>query len=242
MADPQESPDGKTQKTRSFGSFLLFIFILIVVLAIFGTDHINSEKALSQDQYLWSLHTGRVETQTIKGTEKGSNLIQGTHISPTTGKSEGFKVQFANVESFERVYQQLKAVREFHPIPAQNLSNAIDGRWYVPQDARLITTFTERPAELNPRSEEGDDSGPAQIAPADNRFTQLANIIEFMRDRIGNAFSLMLPQFIPLLGPSMAGLNLLNKFAGENQATALEVTRSAKGQISLLQKLRVLCT
>ncbi|MFT5285504.1 MAG: cell division protease FtsH [Planctomycetota bacterium] len=166
MADSKESPDGKPQKTRSFGSFMLFIFILIAVLAIFGSETIQNEKALSQDQYLWSLYTGRVHTQTIKGTPEGSNLITGTHVSPETGKQEGFKVQFANVELFERVYQQLKAVREVHPINALNLKSALEGQWYVPQDARLITAFTERAAEISRPSEAGDDSTPPTIAPA----------------------------------------------------------------------------
>ena len=73
----------------------------------------------------------------------------------------------------------------------------------------------------------------AQITPATDRFGRLANSVEFMLDHIAPTFSLMLPRFIPLIGPSMAGLNLLNKFAGENRATALEVTRSLPHNVTI---------
>ena len=167
MADSQESPDGKTQKTRSFGSFLLFILILIVVLVVFGSDRMMRENELSQDRYLLSLYTGRVETQTIKGTEKGSNLIQGRHYSPESGSSESFKVQFADVERFERVYQQLKAVREIGPVKAEEFASAIAGGWYEPQTAHHITTFKERAPRTNPLANSEDDDSPPQKQPAE---------------------------------------------------------------------------
>ncbi len=65
----------------------------------------------------------------------------------------------------------------------------------------------------------------AQIAPAADRFGRLANIVGFIRERVANAFPFLLPKFLPVFGPSMAALNLLNEMAGENPGLALEVTR-----------------
>ncbi len=86
-------------------------------------------------------------------------------------------------------------------------------------------------AEIDARIEAALAS--AQVAPAADRFGKLANIVEFINDHIAIAFSLILPQFIPVIGPSMAGLNVLNKFAGENQALALEVTRSLPKNVTM---------
>ncbi len=66
----------------------------------------------------------------------------------------------------------------------------------------------------------------ARIAPGADRFERLANIVTFIRQRIGSFFALALPKFVPMFGPSMAGLNLLNKIAGEDRSLVLEVTRS----------------
>lgn len=72
----------------------------------------------------------------------------------------------------------------------------------------------------------------AQIAPGTDRFRRLAAIAAFMQDRIANAFPFLLPQFIPVFGPSMAALNLLNEIAGGNRALALEVTRGLPNNVT----------
>ena len=64
----------------------------------------------------------------------------------------------------------------------------------------------------------------ARIPPSTDRFTRLAAIVAFMRDRIANAFRFLLPKFIPIMGPSMAGLNLLIHFS-QDPNLAFKVTR-----------------
>jgi len=64
----------------------------------------------------------------------------------------------------------------------------------------------------------------AVIPPASDRFERLANIVAFMRERIANVFSFLLPRFIPIMGPSMGSLALLTKLSGDSNL-ALEVTR-----------------
>jgi pyruvate,water dikinase len=66
----------------------------------------------------------------------------------------------------------------------------------------------------------------AQVLPASDRFGRLLNVVRFMRERIGGAFQFLLPRFIPVFGPSMGMLNLLNELAGQERALVLETTRA----------------
>ena len=66
----------------------------------------------------------------------------------------------------------------------------------------------------------------AKIAPANDRFGRLMNVVTFMREYIGGALRFLLPHFIPIFGPAIGSLNLLRELAGEDQALAFEVTRS----------------
>jgi len=65
-----------------------------------------------------------------------------------------------------------------------------------------------------------------QIAAGKDRFERLMNVVVFMRERISSVFQFLLPRFIPVFGPSIASLNLLNEIAGDDRALALEVTRA----------------
>jgi pyruvate,water dikinase len=72
----------------------------------------------------------------------------------------------------------------------------------------------------------------AEIAPAQDRFGRLANIIAFVKERVGTVFRFLLPRFISTFGPSMASLVLLDNFAKENDRgdhgfsmSVLEITR-----------------
>jgi phosphohistidine swiveling domain-containing protein len=65
-----------------------------------------------------------------------------------------------------------------------------------------------------------------QIPAAPDRFGRLMNVVTFMRERISSVFRYLLPRFIPILGPGIASLNLLNEIMGDERALALEVTRA----------------
>jgi pyruvate,water dikinase len=65
-----------------------------------------------------------------------------------------------------------------------------------------------------------------QLATGVDRFERLMNVVTFMRERIGGVFQYLLPRFIPIFGPGVASLNLLNEITGEDRALVLEVTRA----------------
>ncbi len=106
-------------------------------------------------------------------------------------------------------------------------------RFFVPVMARLVVNMLQ-PEKARARFDAKIEAylATAQIAPAPDRFRRLANIVAFLRERIGNVFAYMLPQFIPIFGPSMGALALLNHIAGDQRGLALEVTRSLPNNVT----------
>ncbi|WP_374685570.1 PEP/pyruvate-binding domain-containing protein [Promineifilum sp.] len=101
------------------------------------------------------------------------------------------------------------------------------GRVFVPLIARIIRNAA-RPAAARARLEADIEAylAEARIPAGADRFERLGHIAAFLRDRLAHGFSFLLPRFVPVLGPSMGSLALLNKLAGDQPALALEVTRA----------------
>ena len=104
----------------------------------------------------------------------------------------------------------------FLPIIARGIRNA-----YSPEKAR---------AEFDRAID--DYLRTAEIAPGQDRFDRLANIIAFVKERIGTVFRFLLPKFISVFGPSMASLVLLDNLSREHDRgdhgfsmSVLEITR-----------------
>jgi rifampicin phosphotransferase len=75
----------------------------------------------------------------------------------------------------------------------------------------------------------------------EDKFTRLAQRLQFMQANISTALYRLLPRFIPVLGPGVASLNLLTRLAGDERdpktdhgfsATALEVTRGLPNNVT----------
>jgi pyruvate,water dikinase len=115
--------------------------------------------------------------------------------------------------------------------------------FFLPVLARLARNML-RPDDARARFDGAIDNylRTAQIAPSTDRFGRLAAIAAFMQDRIANAFPFLMPQFIPVFGPSMAALNLLNEIAGENRALGLEVTRGLPNNVTTEMDLALWAT
>jgi pyruvate,water dikinase len=99
-------------------------------------------------------------------------------------------------------------------------------RFFVPIVAQAVRTMLD-PVKARADFEAAIEARlqSSQIAAAPDRFGRLANITEFIRERVATAFPFLLPKFIPVMGPSLAALNLLREVASENPGLALEVTR-----------------
>ena len=74
MAEPKTPPNDKSKKTRSFGSFALFLFVLVAIFLVYGGQKLRTRIDLTQDMYEWYLYSGDVDSQEIRG----GNVIEGT--------------------------------------------------------------------------------------------------------------------------------------------------------------------
>ena len=138
MSEAQNPDPEKARKSRSLGSFLLFLLVLFVVIAIVGNDTIRRPVQLSQDEYLWHLHSGRIISQEFRGSGDSSNVIEGRY-NPLSGAEESdFSTTFTDVKGKEEEFRQLKAIVPQTARPAP-LLRAIEDGWYTPTGARWVT-------------------------------------------------------------------------------------------------------
>ena len=112
-----------------------------------------------------------------------AQVIKPLTSDPRLGAGSG-KVKFSTIQRLGKF---------FLPIAARALRNV-----HNPEKAR---------AELDQAIQEYLNA--AQIPPAENKFDRLANIVAFIRDRIGHMFQFLLPRFISLVVPAMGALNLM---------------------------------
>jgi len=146
MPDPKNAPSEKNRKSRSFGSYALFLFVLVAVLLfVGGSQHRPTE--LTQDQYEYYLYTGQIEKHNLEG----NNLIEGE----LKGNQGRFTVTFESLESRAQRYQRVKASDNYLPITQPQFTEAVRAGWYKPEEARLVTRYTDQV-----RTEEAQDGKP----------------------------------------------------------------------------------
>ena len=140
MPESQTPQGDKTRKSRPFGSFLLFLTILVVVLVAFGDELVRNRETLTQDKFEYWLHTGRIERLDFKGQ---------TEIQGLTKDGELFKVSFASLQGKEEVYQELNAIVGYEEISPADLrlavlgKGSIEGGWYRPEELRHVTVLLD---------------------------------------------------------------------------------------------------
>ena len=116
--------------------------------------------------------------------------------------------------------------------------------FFVPIVARMPGNLL-RPARARAAFDAAIDGylAAARIPPAADRFGRLANTVAFIEESVANALAFLLPKFIPVFGPSMGALNLLNELAGkDNQGLALEVTRGLPDNVTTEMDLALWAT
>jgi len=155
MPDPKTPTPEKPQRSRSYGSFLLFLTILVAILFVVGKGSLGNEDVLTQDEYLLCLYRGEIEQQEIKG----ANRIEG--VLRRSGKH--FRTQFSNVALLEEKIQQLGAVPRYERVTEENFRRAVKEGYYSPEKLRLITEYVEhRPTRPGQGAAEPAAPPPAQ--------------------------------------------------------------------------------
>jgi len=163
MSEPVPDPD-KTRRSRSFGSFLLVLLVLLVILAMVGGEKWQPLDRLSQDQYEWHLNAGSVVTQEFRGTEKGTNLIEGKYRKLDRAELSRFRVSFSTLEGREERFQELKGIRDYRHLSPEKLAEMVAAAVVQPIEARSLTAFRVHEAQEPP--EDAEDVGTSITADA----------------------------------------------------------------------------
>ena len=140
MSDTPTPQGEKARRPRPFGSFLLFLTILVVLLVLFGTEQLRQRETFTQDQFEARLYTGQVERLDFKGSSEIVGKLKSGDL---------FQVSFTSLESKQALYQQLNAVPTYREIPEEQLQRAIEGQWYRPESYRHLTFFREGKDEIS---------------------------------------------------------------------------------------------
>jgi cell division protease FtsH len=107
--------------------------VLVSILFAVG-GKLSKPMELTQDQFEYKLYTGQIDDQEFKG----ANVIEGR----LKGEADQlFTVKFAALGDREGLYQQLKAVRQYHIVTPERLEQAIQQGYYRPALARLVTSY-----------------------------------------------------------------------------------------------------
>jgi cell division protease FtsH len=176
MSETKTSETDKNRQSR-YGPFLVLLFVLIVVLAVIGSGSVNKPEVLSQDEYLYQLHTGAVVSQEFRGKAEGTTSIEGRLRRPGDQEPRPFRVDFADVGSREDQFREIKA-RKYTPVEPEGLNAALDAGVYQATRAVSITTFSEfRAPSLPPPREVGERVEPVPEVvtqrPADRLFVEV---------------------------------------------------------------------
>jgi cell division protease FtsH len=140
MSEKEPSPD-KQKKSRSVGAFLLVLTVLIAILIALSREGSVNTRTLSQDQFLYALHRGEIETLEIKQTEIVGRIRGGAERFEVASGAPTRESSVAHEQ-----YRALAAVGAYTKIDAQKLLAAVDAGVYTPTQVRSITT-KKRPAE-----------------------------------------------------------------------------------------------
>jgi cell division protease FtsH len=160
MPEPKTPQNDKSKKARSFGSYALFVLVLVAILLTYTGRNWTTTVDLTQDQYLYSLYTGAIDSQ---------NFVGATDIAGVQRDGTEFRVRIANLAEKSSEYQQIKAQPSPQHVGTSALREAIDGGWYAPQNARVISATSDALSTAAASGRSGAQA-PAEPARASDRF------------------------------------------------------------------------
>jgi len=129
MADTQPQGD-KARKPRPFGSFLLFLTVIVVVLVAFSGSSLRKTEDLTQDGFLHALVTGTVQRLELKGQTDVEGVL-------TSGKT--FRTSFASVAEHEEYWREIKARARYTSEQPETLLAALEKGTFQPTEAWQVT-------------------------------------------------------------------------------------------------------
>jgi cell division protease FtsH len=144
-----QSPQGdKTRRPRPFGSFLLFLTVLVVVLFAFGSDALTGPGKWTEDRFWWELHTGGVQTVKLKGENEVVGIAR---------NGEHFVTSLADMKAREHEIQQESAKGIPAEVTVTDLTRLMDEGVFSPELHRHLIRLDSTPIPSDRTSEEGGE-------------------------------------------------------------------------------------
>ncbi len=184
MPEPKTPPNEKSRKARSFGSYALFVLVLVAILLTYTHKRLNPTRDLTQDEYEAFLYTGMIDQQSFEGTTDVVGTLRNADATP-------FAVKIPNLAEKSTRYQQLKAQPPPRDVGTQALLQGIEDGFYAPQIARVITETSERP----PAPGAGPEAGPGEEVHTDRLF--VVAVAKPLGDYKGSHSGAEPPYFLP---------------------------------------------
>ncbi len=153
---PKTDPD-KPQRTRPFGSFLLFLTVLVVVLIAFGGANLTAARKLSQDEFEWYLYTGEIAQLEFAGNSEVKGLLKRQPGDKDPDQSP-FTSSYSNITERENALQQVQAIGDYVDISEAQLLASIEDGLFQPELHRHLTGIRQ--------TEAAHDKSGAVSAPA----------------------------------------------------------------------------
>ena len=168
MAESQNQGD-KGRKPRPFGSFLLFLTVIVVVLVAFSGSALRNTQQFSQDEFLYHLVTGRVEQLKFKG----QNGIEGTLVAGDPNKPSLFETSVASISENEAEWREMKAKADYVQVQAADLEAALAAGRFLPDEAWVVTKLRTDGVAAQDAEVESDVEASPPPAPVEKRTDEL---------------------------------------------------------------------
>ena len=139
MSETPTPENEKSRRSRSLGSFLVFLLVVFFVLVVMGGKQMHPVDQLSQDQYEWHLNQGDIVSQKMRGKDKSTNRITGIYHKPGEGEVP-FEVSYTSLNDREETFRELKA-RTYRATSPAELMAGIEAGSYEPIGVRYLTGF-----------------------------------------------------------------------------------------------------
>ncbi|MEZ5980041.1 MAG: ATP-dependent zinc metalloprotease FtsH [Planctomycetota bacterium] len=162
MSDPKKSEPEKARQSRSFGTFLVVLLGLVILLVWFGGGNVNKPDELSQDEYLDALYAGRVESQQIKSEADRASTVEGVYHRASGVESRRFTTEFTDAAQVEPTLRSVMARRPVR-IGADQLESAIRSGYYAPVHVDAVAWVQE----IEPPTTGPPSSGDSRSAVAE---------------------------------------------------------------------------
>jgi cell division protease FtsH len=144
MADSPTPQGEKARRPRPFGTFLIFLMILVVLLVAFGSSQLSKPKQVSQDEFGWNLYTGAYASIELKGGNEVTAELRDGGDGPTRHKTS-----FTDASLNEDQIQAAKAMGQIRTVQVSDLVSAMDLGLFKPEIHRHLTA-TQRAVQTRP--------------------------------------------------------------------------------------------